>query len=179
MVREAQATQDLAHKRETDACAVDLFPAGAVLMQRGVRSGRDLCQQFGVLGWRNLGGRPERGFVATLRRSRRHCRQRVSERQLMPKRRAMSAALRPASAASSTCSRSSSEYSGCFMPEVCHLTTRGRKDSDIRRPEKSRMLSGRSRRWLVSAVEVVRLSPSPPAPAADPEMRRQEQGERP
>ena len=73
-----------------------------------------------------LGGRPERGLVATVPRSRRHCRQRVNERQLMPKLRVISAPLRPASAAWSTCSRSSSEYSGRFMPVVCHPSTCGR-----------------------------------------------------
>src|SRR5215211_154200 len=82
-----------------------------------------------------LGGRPERGLVATVPRSRRHCRQRVNERRLGPKLRAISAPLRPASAAWSTCLRSSSEYSGRFMPVVCHLTTRGRNASNTRPPE--------------------------------------------
>ena len=84
-----------------------------------------------------LGGRPERGLVATVPRSRRHCRQRVNERRLGPKLRAISAALRPASAAWSTCLRSSSEYSGRFMPVVCHLTTRGRNASNTR-PQKNK-----------------------------------------
>ena len=73
-----------------------------------------------------LGGLPERGLVATVPRLRRHCRQRVNERRLRPKLRAISAPLRPASAAWRTCSRSSTEYSGRVIAVVCHFFTHGR-----------------------------------------------------